>query len=328
MGKIYRVRNMIRHFPKCFLIFLNLFVVLCNFKPEGIEEVIDPNSKPVKLHIDDIFNFTEGPVCDAKGVLYFTDGPEGKVYRMNEFNKFTAVITDAKRPDGMMIDREGNLVVCDYNAKRLDLYSADGEFLKTLTDSYNGRKLNGPNDVVIDRKGGIYFTDPSLSKENVTQDAESVYFIPKGGNIQRVADDFVAPNGIILTPDEKTLLVVDTKEPYIHSYKINNDGTLSNHKIWGKVTIPQTEPGKQPPRSGSVGVAMDVEGRLYVATDLGMEVFNKNGKSIGVIKFRDFKRPMNMTFDRKDPYTMIIASYKAIYSLKMKVKGISFPQFD
>lgn len=319
---------MLRYFIKYFLIFLNLVFVLCNFKPEGLEQVIELTTKPVKLHIDDVFTFTEGPVCDANGVLYFTDGPEGKVYRMDEFNKFTAVITGAKRPDGMMIDREGNLVVCDYDGKRLDLYTVDGKFLKTLADSYNGKRLNGPNDVVIDREGRIYFTDPSLSKENITQDAESVYLIPKGGVIQRVADDFSAPNGIILTPDEKTILIVDTKEPYIHSYKINDNGTLTNHKIRGKITIPPTEPGKPPPRSGSVGVAMDTEGRLYVATDLGMEVFNKSGKSIGIIKFQEFKRPMNMTFDRKDPYTMIITSYKAIFSLKMKVKGISFPQFD
>ncbi|MCK4966312.1 SMP-30/gluconolactonase/LRE family protein [bacterium] len=303
-------------------------IISCGSNQEGLNSVIEPGTKPVKLNTNYTFDFTEGPVFDAEGNLYFTDGTNGKVYRMEISGRFTPVITVAGRPDGMMIDRSGNLVVCDYDAKRLDLYAPDGKFIKTLADSYNGKKLNGPNDIVLDKKGGIYFTDPFFRRPNAPQETEAVYYIPKGGTIQRAAADFTSPNGIIFTPDEKMLLVVDTQETHVHAYDVKSDGSLHNHRIWGNVTLPPYKQGKKKPRSGSVGVAMDEEGRLYVATDLGLEVFTAEGNSLGVIKMEEFKRPLNMTFDRKNPYTMIITAYESVYSLKMNTRGISFPQLD
>jgi gluconolactonase len=300
----------------------------CSPYSTGLDEIIDPAWKPVKLNPDTSFTFTEGPVFDARANLFFTDGPAGKVFRMTRDKKFVPVLRGAGRPDGMMIDPDGNLVVCDYDAKKLDLYSPDGVLIRTLADSYNGKGLNGPNDVVVDRAGGIYFTDPFFLKPGAPQDAEGVYYIPENGEARRICDHLSVPNGIILTPDEKTLLIVDTQEPEIHAIDIRGDGKFDHHRTWGKVTTGTTGQGEKKPRSGSVGVAMDSPGNLYVATDLGLEIFNPKGQSLGILKFDEFRRPMNMTFDRNDPYTLIITAYESVFSLKLKVKGISFPQIE
>ena len=311
-----------------FLLVMIFFIIPgCKLSHSGLDSIIDPHIKPLKLNRDTTFTFTEGPVYDAEGILYFTDGTTGNIFSMSRERTFSRAVSGANRPDGMMIDHDGNLVVCDYDGKRLDLYSPDGQLIRTLADSYNGKALNGPNDVVIDRSGGIYFTDPFFGKPGAPQDAEGVYFIPQGGELRRICDHVSVPNGIILTPDEKTLIIVDTQEPGIHAIDVRPGNKFVNHRIWGKVTLSPDKENGEKPRSGSVGLAMDELGNLYVATDLGMEVFNSKGQSLGIIKFPEFKRPLNMTFDRNDPGVMIITAYESVYSLKMLTKGISFPQF-
>lgn len=300
----------------------------CKLSHSGLDRIVDPEIKPLKLNRDTNFTFTEGPVYDADGILYFTDGTTGNVFRMTPDGSFSLVISGAKRPDGMMTDHDGNLVVCDYDGKRLDLYSPEGLLIKTLADSYHGKPLNGPNDVVIDRDGGIYFTDPFFLKPGAPQDAEGVYHIPKNGVLDRICDHVSVPNGIILTPDEKTLLIVDSQEPEIHAIDIHPGGNFDNHRIWGRITLAPVKEGESKARSGSVGVAMDSRGNLYVATLLGIEVFNSKGRSLGIFKTTEYKRPLNMTFDRNDPYNLIITSYESVFSLKTRVKGISFPQFE
>ena len=316
------------HFLHMFLIlFAGGYIAGCAAEMRELDKIIDPGTRPVKLHTDDLFEFTEGPCHSEDGTLYFSDGIAGKVYRMDGFDRFTEIVSGAGRPDGMMVDYDGNLVVCDAYDKKLDLYSPEGTLIKTLADSYGGNVLNGPNDCVMDRKGGIYFTDPSFMNPNSPQGAEGVYYIPKDGEIQRVADGFGLPNGIILTPDEKTLLVVDYHFPEIRGFDVNADGTLSNDRVYATVKEKGPLPGETL-RRNCIGVAMDYDGRLYAAMSFGMEVFDKDGKSLGILKFEEFDRFLNMTFDRKDPYTMIIATGKDLYSLKMKVKGISFPQYE
>jgi len=317
--------NCFYHLPE---IIICLLAFSCSTPTRNLDQILDPHVKPVKLNRDTSFTFTEGPVYDDTGILYFTDGPTGNVFSITADGVFKLVITGAKRPDGMMIDHDGNLVVCDYDGKRLDLYNPEGQLIRTIADSYNGKALNGPNDVIIDKEGGIYFTDPFFEKAGAPQDAEGVYFIPKDGELRRICDQVTVPNGIILTPDEKTLIIVDTQEPGIHAIDVRPGSKYENHRIWGRVTLPPVKEGNKKPRSGSVGVAMDSLGNLYVATDLGMEIFNSKGQSLGIIKFQEFKRPVNMTFDRNDPNIMIITAYESVYSLKMLVKGISFPQFE
>lgn len=298
----------------------------CGWGPQSLNEISGPQVTVVKLNRDTSFTFTEGPVFDFRGILYFTDGKTGNVFRMGKDLDFKTTITGAGRPDGMMVDHSGNLVVCDYDAKRLDLYTSEGRFLKTIAGSYHGHLLNGPNDVVIDRRGNIYFTDPFFQKPGAPQDAEGVYWVKPGGEFERICDHLSVPNGIILTPDEKTLLIVDSKEADIHAIDILPAGGVGNHRVWGKVTLPESSDGVSKPQSGSVGVAMDVHGDLYVATNLGIEVFNREGKSLGIIRSDKYKRPLNMTFDRSDPYKLIITAYESVYALKLNVKGISFPQ--
>lgn len=302
-------------------------VVGCG-KQSGLNHVLAPGTKPVKLNKDSLFVFTEGPACDSAGTLFFTDGPTGKIWRVDDENKFTVIITGAGRPDGQMFDHQGNLVVCEYDAKKVSYWSPDGKLIKVLADEYNKKGLNGPNDVVIDRKGGIYFSDPFFKRPNAPQEVEGIYYIPQGGTIQRVvSDDSTSPNGVILTPDEKILLAVDNFLPYVFAYDVNSDGTVSNGRIWGLLTLPTAKLGSDKrPNVSAIGVCMDTEGHLYVGTNTGIQVFDSQGKNLGTIALPE--RPMNMTYGRKNPYLMYIATGNSMYSLEMKVKGICFPQLQ
>lgn len=308
---------------------LHLLIIGCGHKSYTLDDIIDQGAKPVRIHSDSLFKFTEGPVCDFQGRLFFAEytSPEkAKVYRMDGIDQFTPLLSGAVRVDGLMINQEGNLVVCDYDARKLDLYTPDGVFLETLVDSYNGKPLNGPNDCIADRKGGIYFTDPSGNRHERTQDVEGVYYVTSEKKVVRVAGGFSFPNGIILTPDEKTLLVIDTREPVIRAFDIYSDSAWSAPRTWGMITLGPPRKDGTPAGSGAIGCAMDTEGNLYVATSLGIEVFNSDGQGLGILKFNEFKRASNMTFDRNDPHILYITAWAEVYSLHLKIKGISFPQ--
>lgn len=312
----------------CLLFSLFIYMVVGCGQQSGLNHVLAPGTKAVKLNKDSLFVFTEGPACDANGTLFFTDGPSGRIWRMDGDNQFTVVITGGGRPDGQIFDHQGNLVVCEYDAKKVSYWSPDGKLIKVLADEYNKKGLNGPNDVVIDRKGGIYFSDPFFKRPNAPQEVEGIYYIPQGGTLQRVVSaDSISPNGVIFTPDEKILLAVDNFLPYVFAYDVNPDGTVSNGRVWGVLTLPPAKPGSDhPPYASAIGVCVDTEGHLFVGTNFGMQVFDAQGNNLGTIILPE--RPMNMTYGRKNPYLMYIATGNSMYSLEMKVKGICFPQLQ
>ncbi len=286
--------------------------------------VVAPGAKVEKLA--DIFGFTEGPAADAKGNIYFTDQPNDKIYkwsvdgspfreglRNGSPGNLSVFLEATERANGLYFDKNGNLCACADLNGRLISFDLNGK-MTILADNYKSKKFNGPNDMWIDSKGGIYFTDPLYHRKYWTsdrvidQDGQHVYYLkPDGKEVIRVTDDLVQPNGIIGTPDGKKLYVADIKAGKTFVYDINEDGTLSNKKLFCSM--------------GSDGMTIDNKGNIYL-TGKGVTVFDSAGVKIDHI---DVNEPWtaNVCFGGKDNQTLFITASDSLYSIRMQTKGVS-----
>ncbi len=299
-----------------------LMGVVCAAGAAGLDRIVPEGAEMVKLNADQQFKFTEGPCWDGTDTLYFSDIPNNRIMKLLPDGRFSVFREPSDAANGLMFDSEGNLISCDGGSRRVTMLDRDGTVKAVLAEQYDGKRLNSPNDLVIDSKGGIYFTDPRFgSQDGVEQDKEAVYYRRPDGTLVRVIDDMVKPNGVILSPDEKTLYVGDSAREYIRAYDVQPDGTVTNGRDFGRLP-PLIRSGRER-SNGADGLAMDVEGNLYVAASSGIEVFDKNGNHLGVIEVPE--TPANCTFGGTDYKTMFITARTSLYRLRLKVPGVSFP---
>jgi len=216
------------------------------------------------------FNFTEGPAADARGNVFFTDIPNNRIHKWSLDGKLSTFREDSGGANGLYFDEEGHLLVCEGGGRRLVSIDPKGE-VSVLADKYWGKKFNSLNDLWIDPKGGIYFTDPRYgNRDGMEQGGEHVYYLsPDRKKLIRVIDDMVRPNGVIGTPDGKTLYVTDNGGGKTFAYKIEQDGTLSGKKLIAPV--------------GSDGMTIDNEANIYLTRRV-VAVYNKAGEKIEEIK--------------------------------------------
>jgi len=255
------------------------------------------------------FKFTEGPAADAKGNILFTDIPNNRIHKWTLDGKLITFRRDSGGANGLFFDKKGNLLVCEMGGRRLVSIGRNGR--KTvLADKYDNKQLNSPNDLWADPKGGVYFTDPRYgSRSGMEQDGECVYYLsPDHKRLIRVIDDMVRPNGIIGTADGKTLYVADHGGRKTFVYTINEDGTLSNKKLFAA--------------EGSDGMTMDNEGNIYLTTDV-VVVYNKNGEKIETIEVPE--RPANVCLGGKDKRTLFITARTSLYSVRMRAASAAQP---
>lgn len=273
----------------------------------GCEEdlsVVAPGGRVVKLAGG--FEFTEGPVSDGKGNVFFTDIPNNRIHKWSPDGKVSTFFANSGGANGLYFDKAGNLLACQGDARKLVSIDASGK-VTTLADKYDGKLLNSPNDLWLDRKGGIYFTDPRYGRrDNLQQDGEHVYYLsPDRKKLIRVVDDMVRPNGLIGTPDGKKLYVADPGAGRTYLYRINPDGTLSDKKLFAL--------------EGSDGMTIDNEQNIYLTTD-AVQVYDSEGLHKETIKVPE--RPANVTFGGKDKRTLFITAETSLYSVKMRTKGL------
>lgn len=257
----------------------------------------------------DGFVFTEGPAVDADGNVYFSDVRTSKTYKWSVDGELTTFREPSGAGNGMFFDRAGNLLVCESGDRRVTRVAMDGS-VAVLADSYDGKKLNSPNDLWLDPKGGIYFSDPRFRDQTgVEQDGNHVYYIPSdGAPIRRVIDDLVAPNGVLGTADGSRLYVADhgpfTGSEMTYVYDIQPDGSLGGPQI----AAPQ----------GSDGMTLDEHGNLYL-TSAGVDVYSPSGEKIVSIAVPE--QPTNVVFGGTDRQTLFITARTGVYSLRMAVRG-------
>ena len=272
------------------------------------QSVVAPGAQVIKLTGG--FSFTEGPASDAAGNIFFTDIPNNRIHKWSLDGKLTIFRKNSGGANGLFFDKSGNLLTCEGGGRRLVSISPQGK-VEVLAEEYQGKQLNSLNDLWIDPKGGIYFTDPRYGRrDNMQQDGEHVYYLPpEGKEIKRVIDDMVRPNGVIGTPDGKILYVTDHGGGKTFRYTINKDGTLSNKKLFAP--------------EGSDGMTIDNQGNVYL-TRGAVAVYNKNGEKIEVIKVPE--GPANVCFGGKDKSTLFITARTSLYSVRMRVSGVEQQQ--
>jgi len=256
------------------------------------------------------YSFTEGPAVDKKGNVFFTDQPNDKIYKWNAATgEVTVFLQGTGRSNGMMFDRKGNLVTCADEHNQVWSIKPNGKVTVLLKD-IDSLHLNGPNDLWIDSKGGIYITDPYYQRPYWTRKApeikgQNVYYIPKNKAPLTVVNDMMQPNGIIGTPDGKYLYIADIRGNKTFKYSIAADGTLKDKTLF----IPK----------GSDGMTIDNKGNIYI-TGKGITVYNPEGQQIEFIDITG-DRTTNVTFGGKERNILFITAMRSVYTLQMKVKG-------
>lgn len=256
------------------------------------------------------FRFTEGPAVDADGNVYFTDIPNNWILVWTVDNRLDTFSKKSGGANGLFFDKDENLLACEGESGSITSTSPKG-VKKPIAATFNGNRFNKTNDLWPDGKGGVYFTDPRYGGGDtpLPQDGEHVYYIKPGGkSVLRVCDDLVKPNGIIGTPDSKTLYVTDAGDGKTYKYDIKKDGSLKNKTLFASV--------------GCDGMTIDTEGNLYLTTGgkKGVDVFSPSGKLLKYIEVPE--KPSNVCFGGKNRDELYITARTSLYRIKMDTHGV------
>lgn len=272
-------------------------------------EVVAKGATPVLVSSD--FQFTEGPAVDASGNVYFTDQPNDRIMKWSPRDGLSVFMEGTGRSNGLYFDRDGNLISCADLDNQLWSIAPD-KSVTVLVRDFEGKKLNGPNDVWVHPNGGIYFTDPFYRRnywdrtEKEIENEDVYYLAPDRKTLKVAATGIVKPNGLIGSPDGKTLYVTDIGDRKTYVFDIAADGSLSNRRLFVEM--------------GADGMTMDSKGNIYLA-GRGVTVFSPKGEKLGVIPIPE-NWTANVCFGGKDLKTLFVTASKSVYTVKMRVKGI------
>jgi gluconolactonase len=280
-------------------------------------QCVPADAKLTKLAGD--MGFLEGPVwIKDRAVLVFSDIPNDELRQWSPQGGVTSFRKPSRNANGNTLDRTGRLLTCEHSGRRVSVLEKDGS-VKTLIDSFEGRKLNSPNDVVVRSDGTIWFTDPEYGlknkpgtkeKEDKQQPGNFVYcHDPKTGKTTAVVRDFVQPNGLAFSPDEKILYVADSGTPkHIRAFEVAANGTVSRGHVF--CTIDKGSPD---------GIRVDRAGRVWSSAGDGVQIFAPDGRRIGRILMSE--APANLCFGGKDGKTLFLTARKSLYAINVAVTG-------
>ncbi len=286
-----------------------LFLTIPSSVCLAAESPVAPDAALVKVASN--FAFTEGPASDADGNVYFTDQPNDRIHLWTPDEGVSLFLEGTGRSNGLCFDADGRLWACADLANELWIFDLDGAHT-VVADNYDGKLLNGPNDVWVAPDGGAYLTDPYYARDYwdrgpKEQDVEAVYYLPPGGgDLVRVVDDLVQPNGVIGTPDGKTLYVADIGDGKTYAYDIAADGTLANKRLLCT--------------TGSDGMSIDNEGNVYLTGD-GVIVFSPTGERIEHIRVPE-PWTANVCFGGRDMHTLFITASTSVYTIATRTHGV------
>ena len=292
------------------LILLSGLLSCLTFQVIAQSKLIAPGAKLRQLSAE--YTFTEGPAVDATGNVYFTDQPNDRILKWSAADgRLSTYMQDAGRANGLYFDHQGNLLACADEKNELWRIGPDKQ-VTVLLDNFQGKRFNGPNDLWVAPEGGVYFTDPFYKRDywehsEPELEGRHVYYLAPGASAPvPVATDLEQPNGIIGTPNGKTLYVADIGAGKTYAYRIGKDGALTDKRLFTEL--------------GSDGMTIDHKGNLYL-TGKGVTVFNKRGEQIEHIDV-DERWTANVTFGGPKQQTLFITAMKSVYALDMKVHGV------
>jgi gluconolactonase len=288
------------------------------FEPE-MKRLVDPDSKLIRLASG--FQFTEGPAWNGYDhCLYFSDIPADTIFRYTENEGVQVFRKPSHYANGLVFDSQGRLVTCEHKTRRVTRSSATR--IEVITDHYQGKRLNSPNDVIVAHDGSILFTDPlyglreGLGGPGVQElDFQGVYRV----NLNTyepilLADDFEAPNGLALYPDERCLYVNDTVRRHIRKFEVNEEWKLTG----GDVLIEIKGKGEGKPD----GMKLDAEGNIYCTGPQGVWVCTPEGDVLGRILLPE--KASNLVWGGSHYRTLFITASTSIYKISFLVQGHSY----
>jgi gluconolactonase len=260
--------------------------------------------------ISDQFSFTEGPSSDQHGNVYFTDQPNDKIYYWDwKTNEIIEFLEKTGRANGTHFDKDGNLITCSDDQGEIWKISKDKK-VEVVLKGFQGKRLNGPNDIWNDSSGGMYFTDPLYERdywEGFKQEIshKSLYYRSKEGKTVKL-ETFVQPNGIVGSETFKKLYVSDIDAGKTYVYDILGEGKLSEKRLFCEM--------------GSDGMTLDKHGNLYL-TGKGVHIFNRHGKKLYHVPIEE-DWTSNVTFGGENNDILFITASKSVYKLPTKVQGV------
>jgi len=271
--------------------------------------------------IKDGFKGTEGPIAHSDGSLLFTETQANNIVRIGPDDKVSVFLKDSNGANGLAWGAGGELYAVQTVKTKVGIvYPADKK--KTLAEKFEGTAFQRPNDLVRANSGAIYFTDsgtrPTKEQPNPPPSHPGVFYLGPSGELKRLANDIERPNGIQLSKDEKVLYVANTLGEHILAYDIAAD-SIANRRNFAKLEG-WTQGEDNTWSSGADGLALDDEGRLYVASNAGVEVFDAKGAALGVIPLP--KKPQNLAFAGKDKKTLYVVGRGAAYKIPLLAPGI------
>jgi gluconolactonase len=261
---------------------------------------------------------TEGPIAAPDGALLLTEQTANVITKIDAQGNRSTFLENTNGSQGLTFDQKGRLIGVLPAIRQVAVLMPTRT---VLAGTVEGKPFAGPNDLVADRKGGVYFTDPGgyPPPGQFLAHIPSVYYIRPNGSVVTVADDIARPNGIILSPDEKTLYVANTLGAFVVAFDVQPDGTVRNQRNFARLAgIAMTNRGV---RSGADGLAVDEAGRLYVTSTIGVQVFSPEGRHLGTIPIGNPDGPQNLAFAGADKKTLYVVGDGAVWKIAMLAQG-------
>lgn len=263
---------------------------------------------------------TEGPIATPDGGLLFTEQDANQITKIDKDGNFSIYIEDTNGSVGLAYDPKGRLIGVGRRTKAEILVFTPTR--SVLADTFEGQPLSNPNDLVVDKKGGVYFTDPIPNPVQPGQRRPppgrkpAVFYIKPTGQLIMGSDEFERPNGIILSLDEKILYVTNGES--LVAFDVQPDGSIRNRRIFAKlVGLGRNADGTLV--GAADGLVVDAAGRLYAATGPGVQVFSPQGQHLGTIPIP--RPPQNLTFGGPDKKTLYVVGRGAVYKIAMRAQG-------
>jgi gluconolactonase len=257
----------------------------------------------------DGYGFTEGPAADRDGNVYFSDGRNNSIYRWQSTGPITLFTSDSTDANGMMFSAQGELYVCEGAAYRVVAFDVLTKAKRVLCSEIDGQHFNEPNDLAIDFHGGFYFSDPNYEhRGQPTVMKQDVYYCSAQGCVTRVSTICRKPNGVLLSADDRTLYVADSRGPCIYRYDVTGPGQLANERMWIAGL------GGNPD-----GLTLDEQDNLYICCGkAGLMIHDRNAAMIGHLNVH----AANCCFGGRDFQTLCIASADRFLGIRTNVTGL------
>ena len=259
------------------------------------------------------FGFVEGPVWHPDGYWLFSDIPSNRIHKITPEGEVEIYREPSGNSNGLTLNRTGRLLACEHGNRRVSIADIGGTE-ETFVDTYEGKKLNSPNDVVVHSSGAVYFTDPpyGIKPEQMEQPCAGVYRVDPDRAMRCVIADFEKPNGLAFSPDESVLYIDDSHHQHIRAFDVAADGSLNNGRMFADLS----DDGDGVPD----GMKVDQEGNLYATNALGIWVYNPAGDFLGLISVPEV--PANCAWG-EDGRTLFMTARTSVYRVRMRIAGIA-----